>query len=175
VIEAMKMNMHPRACRRRCVTAAAAAATLAALVMLVAACGSSSGSGTTTAADPQRAALAYAQCMRDNGVPDFPDPDPNGRFSGLSHEQQGNPRFQAAQQACRDLAPGGEHENLGDPAFVEQARAYAQCIRDNGVPDFPDPDPSGRFRGVGHEQQGNPKFQAASAACQEKLPGGGHQ
>ncbi len=167
------MKTHPRACRRRLVTAAAAAATLAALMMLVAGCGSSSGSGTTTAADPQQAALAYAQCIRDNGVPDFPDPDPNGRFSGLSHEQQGNPAFQAAQQACRTLAPGGEHENFGDPAFVKQALAFAQCMRANGVPDFPDPDAQGRFRGAGHELQGDPKFQAAMATCRPKLPGGG--
>jgi len=108
-------------------------------------------------------------------VPNFPDPDPNGRFSGLSHEQQGDPTFQAAQQACRDLAPGGEHEKFGDPAFVKQALAFAQCMRDNGVPDFPDPDSEGRFRGVGHERQDDPKFQAAFEACQEKLPGGGHQ
>jgi hypothetical protein len=167
------MTSHPRASRRRFVTAAAAAALLGILALLTA-CGSSSSNGTTTA-DPRQAALAYAQCMRANGLPDFPDPDPNGRFSGLSHERQGDPTFLAAQEACRDLAPGGEHENFGDPAFVKQALAFAQCIRANGVPDFPDPDAQGRFRGVGHEQEGNPKFQAAYAACQKKLPGGGHQ
>jgi hypothetical protein len=167
------MNTYPRARRRRFATAAVAAAALLGILVLVTACGSSSSNQTTPAAGPQQAALAYAQCMRDNGVPDFPDPDPSGRFSGLSHEQQGNPTFLAGQEACRALAPGGEHEKFGDPAFVKQARAFAQCIRDNGVPDFPDPDSEGRFRGVGHEQQGNPKFQAAFAACQAKLPGGG--
>ena len=56
---------------------------------------------------------------------------------------------------------------------VEAARAYAQCIRDNGVPDFPDPDPDGRLRGIGHEQQDNPTYRAAMQACRQKLPGGG--
>jgi hypothetical protein len=166
------MNTHPRAHRRRFAIAAAAGATLLGVLMLVAACGSSSSDETAPAAE-QEQARAYAQCIRDNGVPDFPDPDPNGRFSGLSHEQEGNPTFQAAQQACRDLAPGGEHENLGDPAFVKQMREFSQCMRDNGLPDFPDPDADGRLRGVGHEQQDNPTYRAAMETCRGKLPGGG--
>jgi hypothetical protein len=112
--------------------------------------------------------------MRANGVPGFPDPDPNGQFRGLGHEQQNNPKFRAAQQACRALAPGGEHENFGDPAFVKQMRAFSQCMRANGVPGFPDPDAQGRLRGAGHEQQGDPKFDAAMQACRAKLPGGGN-
>jgi len=153
------------------VTAAAAAALLGILALLTA-CGSSSSNETTTATD-QQAALVFAQCMRDNGLPDFPDPDPNGRFSGLSHEQQGDPKYGAAFEACRGLAPGGEHENFGDPAFVSQMRAFSQCMRDNGLPDFPDPDAEGRLRGAGHELQGDPKFQAAMETCRQKLPGGG--
>jgi len=155
------------------VTAAVAAALLGALTLLVAACGSSSRDKAASAADPQQAALAFARCMRDNGVPDFPDPDADGRFRGLGHEQQDDPKFRAAQEACRDLAPGGEHEKLGDPAFVEQMREFSQCMRNNGLPDFPDPDADGRLRGVGHERQGDPKYQAAMETCRQKLPGGG--
>jgi hypothetical protein len=155
---------------------AVAAAALIGVVALVTACGSSSSDKTAPAAGRQQA-LKFAQCMRMNGLPDFPDPDANGEFRGQGHEQQDNPRFQAAQQACRGLAPGGTHErDLGTPAFVKQAREFAQCVRDNGVPDFPDPDANGEFRGQGHEQQDNPRFQAAQQACQSKLPGGGaHQ
>ena len=59
---------------------------------------------------------------------------------------------------------------------MAQVRAYSQCMRANGVPDFPDPDAQGRLRGAGHEQQGDPKFNAAMQACRAKLPGGGeHQ
>ena len=166
------MTSHPRARRRRFVTAAAAAALLGILALLTA-CGSSSGDKAASAADPQQAALVFAQCMRNNGVPDFPDPDADGRFRGLGHEQGDDPKFRAAQEACRELAPGGEHEKLGDPAFVEQMREFSQCMRDNGLPDYPDPDADGRLRGVGHEQQGDPKFQAAMATCRQKLPGGG--
>jgi hypothetical protein len=165
------MNRHPRA-RRRFVTASATAAALAALSLLATACGSSSSNEPSSSADRGQA-LAFAKCMRENGVPDFPDPDASGRFRGVGHEAQGDPKFQAAQEACRDLAPGGEHERLGDPAFVEQMREFSQCMRDNGLPDFPDPDPNGRLRGAGHEQRNDPQYQAAFETCRGKLPGGG--
>jgi hypothetical protein len=167
------MKTHQGARRRRLVIAAAAGA--AVFAVLVAACGSSSSDEAapeTAPAGRQDQALAFAQCMRKNGVPDFPDPDPSGRFSGAGHEED-DPAVRAAQEACRDLAPGGEHENLGDPVLVEQMRAYSQCMRDNGLPDFPDPDADGRLRGVGHEQRDDPTYRAASETCREKLPGGG--
>jgi hypothetical protein len=166
------MNSHPRAGRRRLATAAVTAASLLGVLVLVTGCGSSSNTDTAASAD-RKQALEYARCMRDNGVPDFPDPDPNGRFSGVGHEQQDNPDFIAAQEACRDLAPGGEHERLGDPAFVAQMREFSRCMRANGVPDFPDPDPDGRLRGAGHEQRNDPQYQAAAETCRSKLPGGG--
>jgi hypothetical protein len=171
------MNKNLRARRGRYVFAAVVAAALVGgAFALVTTSGSSSSSGTRTVADPRQGALAYAQCIRENGVPDFPDPDAQGNFRGAGHELQGDPKFQAALQACRALAPSAAHEqNRGSPAFVAQARKFAQCIRDNGVPDFPDPGPDGTFRGASHELQGDPKFQAALQACQSNLPGGGHQ
>jgi hypothetical protein len=150
----------------------AAAPIVAALILVATACGSSSSNEAASPGDRDQA-IAYARCMRDNGVADFPDPDSEGRFRGLGHEQQGSPQFRAAQEACRDLAPGGEHEKLGDPAFVEQMREFSQCMRENGLPDFPDPDAQGRLRGAGHEQQDTPQYRAAAEACRDKLPGGG--
>jgi hypothetical protein len=166
------MNTHPRTRRRRFVTAAI----LLCALTLLAACGSSSSDKTAPASNADQA-RKFAQCIRDNGVPDFPDPDANWQFRGAGHEQQDNPKFGAAMEACRNLAPGGTHEqNIGSPAFVEQARKFAKCMRANGVPDFPDPGPDGTFSGAGHELQGDPKSQAAYQACQSKLPNGGdHQ
>jgi hypothetical protein len=153
----------------------------AVLAVLLAACGQGAGTSTATSSpssDSRDAALLYAQCMRSNGVPGFPDPDANGRFS-LSHGEGGvdqdDPTFRAAAEACRALAPSGEHEQFGDPVFVEQMREFSQCMRDNGLPDFPDPDADGRLRGTGHEA-GGPTYEAAFAACREGVPGGGqHQ
>lgn len=166
------MKTHSRARRRRLATSALAAAALLGVLALVTACGSSSSNEAASPGDRDQA-IAFAQCMRENGVADFPDPDSEGRFRGLSHEHQDNSQFRAAQEACRDLAPGGEHQKLGDPAFVEQMREFSQCMRANGLPDFPDPDAQGRLRGAGHEQQDSPQYRAAMEACRGKLPGGG--
>lgn len=148
---------------------------LLALTLALTACGSDGRKDSTSnsAADPQEAGRRYAQCMRANGVPDFPDPEPNGEFRGAGHEQQDDPTFRDASEACRDLAPGGEHERAADPATLEQMRAFSQCMRDNGVPDYPDPDPDGQLRGAGHEQQDDPTFRDAMEACRGELPGGG--
>jgi hypothetical protein len=65
--------------------------------------------------DAQRAefkqeALANARCMRSHGI-DFPDPefDPNGgarlKLGGAVNPD--SPKFQKAQEACRDTLPGG--------------------------------------------------------------------
>ncbi len=166
------MTMHKRTRRLRLLSTLATAPIVAVVVLFVAACGSHSSSGPASSGDRDRA-IAYAQCMRENGVPDFPDPDAQGRLRGAGHEQQDAPQFVAALEACRDLAPGGEHEKLGDPAFVEQMREFSQCMRENGLPDFPDPDAQGRLRGSGHEQQDTPQFRAAMDACRGKLPSGG--
>jgi hypothetical protein len=140
-------------------------------LLVLAACGQSNRNGVTSA-DKAAAGRAYAQCIRDNGVPDFPDPDANGQLRGPAHEKEADPKFQAAQERCRDLTPGGEHEK-SDPATVEQMRQFSQCMRANGLPDFPDPDADGRLRGTGHEQQDNPTYRAAMQTCRQKLPGGG--
>jgi hypothetical protein len=138
-------------------------------LLVLAACGQSNRNGVTSV-DKAEAGREYAQCMRDNGVPDFPDPDANGQLRGPAHEKETDPKFRAAQEKCRNLAPGGEHEK-SDPATVEQMRKFSQCMRDNGLPDFPDAD--GRLRGAGHEQQDNPTYRAAMEACRQRLPGGG--
>ncbi|MGH3808745.1 MAG: hypothetical protein ACRDRU_19380 [Pseudonocardiaceae bacterium] len=163
---------------------------LALLTLALAACAQDDGGGIASAgktneeasstntnpapAEPEDAGIAYAQCMRDNGVPDFPDPNADGSFA-LGHDQfdRDDPTFRAAQEACSDLAPGREHQDTGDPELVEQMREFSQCMRDNGLPDFPDPDADGRLRGLGHEARGDPKYQAALETCRDKLPGGG--
>jgi hypothetical protein len=149
---------------------------LLAFTVVLSACSPGGGGSPNTnpsSTDRQAAGRLYAQCMRDNGVPEFPDPDANGDFRGSGHEQQNDPKFKAATEKCRELAPGGEHQKPGDPAYVEQMRKFSQCMRDNGVPAYPDPDPNGQLRGSGHEQQDDPKFKAATEKCSAQLPGGG--
>lgn len=74
--------------RRRVQWAATGAAPM---LVLLAACGSSEGApvasisnsaapSASSSADSSTQQLAFAKCMRENGI-DIPDPDPDGRFS----------------------------------------------------------------------------------------------
>ncbi len=102
----------------------------------------SSDGGSANARQAQ--ALKFAQCMRDNGVSKFPDPDASGSFTiesvanGTAIDANG-PSFQRAITACRNLEPAGFTGETRSPAQQQAALEFAQCMRDNGVTDFPDP------------------------------------
>lgn len=142
------------------------------IALLVAACGSSPAKPSAQ----RSGALAFAGCMRSNGVPKYPDPDSSGRLVKDSLQQLGvsSSRFASAENACRRFAPIGG--NPPSAAQQQQVRTlslrFAQCIRAHGVPRFPDPDGTGRIpdpASVGIDQ-GSPKFQAANRACAKDRP-----
>lgn len=94
-------------------------------------------------------ALSFAECMRSNGVPSFPDPKPGGGYDfqvGVS-----SPVFKAAQAKCQKLLPnGGAPPTFSEQALVQLQR-IATCMRQHGISDFPDPKraPQGGLSGVG--------------------------
>lgn len=126
-----------------------------------------SSSNSSPAAHPNEA-LAYARCMRSNGVPNYPDPDSNGnlrkgdaRAFGISASQ-----YQAAEHACGHLLPSGGGASLtqclmtGDcprsvvqPA-LDEGRTFAQCMRSHRVTNWPDPTV---------DSLGRPSFQVTKA------------
>jgi hypothetical protein len=107
--------------------------------------------------------------MRAHGVPSFPDPSPGGGFplrtSGINEQ---SPAFQSAQKACAALEPGG---NTPPPIPAAQQAgmvAKARCIREHGVPNFPDPTFGPGGDGAGVDFGGNassPAFRTAIKAC----------
>jgi hypothetical protein len=121
-------------------------AALALLAVIVAGC-SNAPAGTSTPATHEHA-VKFAECMRANGVGAFPDPDASGGMTidGIANGSSldtNSAVFKQALSACKDLEPAGF---MGDKVTAEQrvARlAFAQCVRGNGVPDFPDPTPDG--------------------------------
>ncbi|MFB9658383.1 hypothetical protein ACFQS3_19265 [Glycomyces mayteni] len=124
-------------------------------------------------------ALAYSECMRENGVPDFPDPEQNGDGGvGLSLPEGLDPEdedFKAAEAACEDQMPGPDENATMDPEVYEALLAYSECMRENGVPGFPDPEPNGGIMMNGDELGVDPQGQEmkdAQAACQDLAPGG---
>jgi hypothetical protein len=128
-----------------------AALALIAMVVLISACGSSAPSGSrtdssganNTAATAQKA-VKFAECMRNNGVSDFPDPGASGQFTidGIANGSSldtSTPAFTQAISACKDLEPAGFMGSTRSPQQMQAALEFAQCIRADGVPDFPDP------------------------------------
>jgi hypothetical protein len=93
----------------------------------------------------QEQAVKFAECMRDNGVGEFPDPDASGELTidgvvnGSSIDPDGA-AWTTAIAACEDLQPPGFTGDEDVTASEQEERLeFAQCIRDNGVEDFPDP------------------------------------
>jgi hypothetical protein len=117
--------------------------------------------------------------MRAHGLPDFPDPDPDTGTVDSSALKPGDPTYDKALASCKTLLPAGR-SNTGkmDEATLNQWRAYAQCMRQNGLPSFPDPDPNSGGPLFGSDSgidRTSPAFQKATKACQGKRPttGGG--
>jgi hypothetical protein len=175
-----------------------------ALVATVAACGgAANGPGVATLDDPaasttpaaspsamtpQDAAVAYARCMRENGV-DMPDPVvTEGTDGGMTIDQEGGTpvskeQMGAADQKCHHIManarPGGPGAELS-AEDLDKMLKFAQCMRAHGV-DMPDPDPNGGFvvrvddsgsaTSGGAFSPEDSDFKAAQTACASLLPG----
>ncbi|HLH15036.1 MAG TPA: hypothetical protein VKV16_09625 [Solirubrobacteraceae bacterium] len=189
-------------------------ALLASVALLVTGCGGSSStagvahisSNTSTSADAssaggsspsessvptQQKLVAYAQCMRSHGVPEFPEPTEgklllhsevhDGHVSGVDPQSS---QFQAASKACEKLAPnGGKPPSAAEQTKVqEKALRFSECMRSHGVPDFPDPEVAhggvgmeihvgGKKGGPGAIDPNSPQFRSAQKACQSIMGG----
>jgi hypothetical protein len=153
---------------------------IAALSLGVAACGGDNeepASASAGSGDQQKireAELKFAQCMRENGVEKFPDPDANGGTriaigpdSGIDPEE-----FEAASKKCdqyrADIRPELSEEERAE--FKEQALEHSRCMREHGIEKFPDPQFSGDGKVTmalkrGEVDPEDPEFQAAEKAC----------
>ena len=115
----------------------------------VASVASSTTAVSTTAT--QNGLVAFSQCMRSNGMPNFPDPQ---HFVGgnvkLTIHQLGasSPQFQTALSACNHLLPrnggsGSQETAQQIRTKVADGRSFARCMRSHGVSGFPDPTAQG--------------------------------
>jgi hypothetical protein len=85
----------------------------------------------------QEKAVKFAECMRANGVPHFPDPDPKGEFNfGVDVTVE---VWRKAVDACKALKPPGALSAKRTPKQQSASLRFAQCVREHGVKDFPDP------------------------------------
>ena len=162
-----------------------AMAALAGAVFIGAGCSSApaaTGDGSSADATHEQA-MKFAQCMRDNGVSQFPDPDASGKMTidQIANGSSLNPNsagFRQALGACKDLEPPGFTGSKRSPEQQESALKFAQCVRDNGVKDFPDPTADGpiidtsRMPGA-PSARSIPGLQAALQKCRDYAAGAG--
>jgi hypothetical protein len=112
----------------------AAVAAVATVAVISAGCGGTSSAGRNPDAAARNNAAKFSECMRENGAGDFPDPNASGDFPDFGasvslHE------WRQAIGACKDLQP----PRVRNPEQHSTALKFAQCIREHGVKDFPDP------------------------------------
>jgi hypothetical protein len=156
----------------------------------VATLGPAAGSGAAASAKPsassgdaRTAMLAFAQCMREHGVANFPDPGEGGSFRveggpGKGIDPQSS-TMDAAQQACAPLLPKRPEGAAGDERGFAEALKFSACMRSHGVPNFPDPQRSadgGITLMIGGPDSSDvdpnsPAMKAAEQACQSFMPG----
>src|SRR6476660_4214658 len=105
---------------------------------------------STTAATTtptQNGLLAFSQCMRSNGMPNFPDPQRFVRGNVKLTIHQLAPS-QAAMSACNHLLPTNGGSGSGETAQQQRIKradglSFARCMRSHGVSRFPDPTAQG--------------------------------
>jgi hypothetical protein len=149
---------------------------------------SSGGSGASptasSTADAQQALTvgrSFAQCARTHGQPNFPDPTiRNGRleFGTGNTDNNGTDIKQAViavQEACgsilQQLPPAMQaRERAPSAEDMQHLRQFAQCLRQHGMPDWPDPKSDGTFPIVGTplaSEGKSQRFLDAGQACKQ--------
>jgi hypothetical protein len=150
------------------------------LVVTIAGCAGPAASGGA-APTPSATAGGFdpaklGKCVRENGVPDFPDPSAEGgRISIRMPDGVKKEVADKAMEACKQYQPNGGQPGKADPAFTARLRQLAKCMRANGVPDFPDPNADGGIE-LHHDKNGggidpdSQSFKQAEEACKQFRP-----
>ena len=92
--------------------------------------GSSSSSNAGETASPSL--LAFSQCMRSKGVPNFPDPDAgatNAKFPTAQQLGVSSSQYQAGENACQHLLPAGTNDQYPAaevPVLLAGMRQFSQ-------------------------------------------------
>ncbi|HYF27748.1 MAG TPA: hypothetical protein VD931_18545 [Baekduia sp.] len=153
------------------------------LALCAAAAAASGGCGAGDDPDPAAAAraddderqLAFARCMRQNGI-DLPDPGAGGGPQRIRVGRGVSPQVvQRAMRECRERTGGGPRQPTDEERqeLQDAALKFARCMRANGV-DLPDPQPGRggliRMAGSPSTDPESPRFRKAEAACRKHLP-----
>ena len=166
-----------------------AATVLVAVLAGLAGCDSGGGHPSTSASassgamsDEQILAVGreFAQCMGEHGLEVEEPTIDNGRLLvpfPQSTPQQGTPAPKPeTPEACRSILERLPESVLQAPPpsaeDMEKMEAFSECVRQNGFPDWPNPQPNGRFVITGTSIDiKSDAWQAAKRACQKHYDG----
>jgi hypothetical protein len=168
---------------------------VAAFSLLAAGCGGrgSPGVASVTSSTPNAAGssattsrthalLLAVQCLRRHGIPNFPDPIIASSGPAKGQWILDKQAFLAvtdsvvnqAMVACRAaMAQIRSHNgpNAGaNPQEIQNLLAFARCMRNHGISNFPDPDSQGEFNFVGTGININQPSQSLLATARTCLP-----
>ena len=118
--------------------------------------------------------LAFAACMRENGLDDFEDPvvEPDGTVGFPNKaESKSEDDFKVAFDVCGSLLEstvlGASKTDADTVEAVDSLVEFAQCMRAVGF-DMPDPDASGQFPEFNKDSA---EFDAAYEQCVDEVAG----
>jgi hypothetical protein len=110
--------------------------------------------------------LAWVGCVREHGLPNFPDPPyTNGELNKLGFTKY-SPKMEAANKACHAdaLAAGVVQTQAEIQQHFEQMLKTSECMRAHGITNFPDPDANGGFF-MSPSVANTPGYSAAAKTC----------
>ena len=131
--------------------------------------GNAAAASAGPGADDPDAQLKFSRCMREQGLSWFPDPS-DGKLAIKPPPGTDDKKIQAAQEKCKQFLPNGGEPPKLSAEELEKVRLYAKCMRENGLPNFPDPGPKGELDidvakvGSGPD---DPSWQKAEASCKQ--------
>jgi hypothetical protein len=161
--------------RARTAPALLACATMMSASAVLAGCGggSPSAGNTGNSRTPDAVTMAIVQCYRTHGDPGFPDPvyDPSDGNWHFAVSPGTAPA--STQRACQHLFPSANASPPVPQAQFQQLVRLAQCLRQHGISNWPDPDPDGSFPLSPALRSKPPGWPAATQACQRFFPAGG--
>jgi hypothetical protein len=153
----------------------------------VASLGSSDGSGSTdpggssttapSSGNPTQLLDQWATCIRGHGDPGQVDPTIDSNkdidISMTNVPKALEDEVHGSTGPCSNYLLAAENQlRGGQPAPTDNPVAdlkYAQCMRANGVPDFPDPNGSSEGPDIGNLDPDGPVFQNADKLCSKKV------
>jgi hypothetical protein len=106
----------------------------------IAGCGSAAGPSGISANTTSASGIRFSRCMRGHGIQNFPDPGPGGYLRRINLQ---SPAVQSAMNACRRYLGQFGHSPPVPASVRHQELLLANCMRANGVPNYPDPDANG--------------------------------